>query len=236
MDRSAAARRMGRFLAVTTVFVLLGCGQAGSGPPDDPAISPVPSSVTADAGGPYAQLVENRIVAFDASGTVDPDGQIDRYEWNFGDGQTGVGEQIEHTYQEEPGEYTVTLTVRDRNLLVLDSDTTRARIRLRPIAAFEVLDSTKLVVGRSVEFDASGSQVGDGLGFLNWYRWDFDFDSVEGFKPDRNTTTPHTSRVFIRPGDYTIALVVVDDDGFHSDIVTSEIQVQRTDGAIITIE
>lgn len=232
MDRSAAALCMGLFFAATTIFVLLGCPQAGSGPSDDSVVS----GVTADAGGPYAQLVENPVVVFDAGGTLDPDRVIERYEWSFGDLETGEGVQIEHTYPELAREYAVTLTVRDANGVALDSDTTRARIRLRPIAAFEVRDSTELVVGKPVEFDASGSRVGDGLGFLEWYRWDFDFDPAEDFTPDRNTSTPHTSRVFTRPGSYTIALVVVDDDGFHSDIVTYEILMQDTEGAIIIIE
>ena len=51
-------------------------------------------------------------LAFDASESADSDGQIERFEWDFGDGHTGEGEQVEHTYDEEKG-YTVKLTIED---------------------------------------------------------------------------------------------------------------------------
>ena len=40
---------------------------------------------------------------FDATDSVDSDGTVDGYEWDFGDGQTGTGATPEHTY-ESPGE------------------------------------------------------------------------------------------------------------------------------------
>ncbi|MFA5101965.1 MAG: PKD domain-containing protein [Candidatus Thermoplasmatota archaeon] len=54
----------------------------------------------------------NRSVVFDASGCYDPDGTITSYLWDFGDGTTGTGAVLAHTYT-APGEYTVTLTVTD---------------------------------------------------------------------------------------------------------------------------
>ncbi len=54
----------------------------------------------------------NHSMVFDASGSFDPDGSIQSYVWDFGDGLTGVGSIVVHTY-ESPGEYTVTLTVTD---------------------------------------------------------------------------------------------------------------------------
>ena len=51
-------------------------------------------------------------LAFDASESADSDGQIERFEWDFGDGKTGAGEQVEHTYDDEKG-YTVKLTIED---------------------------------------------------------------------------------------------------------------------------
>ncbi|MBS3813464.1 PKD domain-containing protein [Candidatus Bipolaricaulota bacterium] len=51
-------------------------------------------------------------VAFDASGSVDPDGSIDEYEWDFGDGDAGSGSTVNHTF-EGAGIYPVKLTVTD---------------------------------------------------------------------------------------------------------------------------
>jgi PKD repeat protein len=51
---------------------------------------------------------------FSAYAAEDPDGSIDRYEWDFGDGTTDTGIETQHAY-EDPGEYTVTLTCIDED-------------------------------------------------------------------------------------------------------------------------
>jgi PKD repeat protein len=51
-------------------------------------------------------------VQFDAGGSIDPDGGMVSYQWNFGDGESDIGEAVGHTFQ-ATGEYTVTLTVED---------------------------------------------------------------------------------------------------------------------------
>ncbi len=51
-------------------------------------------------------------VTFNASKSFDPDGEIVRYEWDFGDGSSGVGRVVNHTF-EKPGRYEVTLKVYD---------------------------------------------------------------------------------------------------------------------------
>lgn len=54
----------------------------------------------------------NHSIVFDASESFDPDGTIISYVWDFGDGITGAGAIVVHTYA-SAGEYTVTLTVTD---------------------------------------------------------------------------------------------------------------------------
>ena len=49
---------------------------------------------------------------FDASGSFDPDGTIVSYDWNFGDGNTGIGVTPSHTYAATSA-YVVNLTVTD---------------------------------------------------------------------------------------------------------------------------
>jgi hypothetical protein len=53
-----------------------------------------------------------RTVAFDGSGSADPDGPIGSYVWDFGDGTGGSGVKAEHVYA-KAGTYTAKLTVTD---------------------------------------------------------------------------------------------------------------------------
>jgi parallel beta-helix repeat protein len=62
-------------------------------------------------GGPYNGYVLEEI-KFNGSKSFDLDGSISRYTWNFGDGTTGNGSTIAHTYYSN-GTYIVTLTVTD---------------------------------------------------------------------------------------------------------------------------
>lgn len=53
-------------------------------------------------------------VQFDAGASYDPDGSIVTYDWDFGDGSTGSGAVVTHTYDPPTGGvFTVTLTVTD---------------------------------------------------------------------------------------------------------------------------
>ena len=54
----------------------------------------------------------NQEITFDASSSSDPDGEIVKYEWDFGDEKKGEGKIVKHSYSKE-GSYTVTLTVTD---------------------------------------------------------------------------------------------------------------------------
>lgn len=51
-------------------------------------------------------------VQFNAQDSYDPDGQIASWDWDFGDGETGIGIAPSHHYI-VPGSYTVQLTVED---------------------------------------------------------------------------------------------------------------------------
>jgi hypothetical protein len=53
-----------------------------------------------------------RTVSFDGSGSSDPDGPVGAHTWDFGDGTTGSGAKVDHTYA-QPGTYTAKLTVTD---------------------------------------------------------------------------------------------------------------------------
>jgi chitinase len=73
---------------------------------------PANNNPIANADGPYTNYTNNTIL-FNGSASYDPDKEDTiSYNWDFGDGNTGSGETIEHTYTTS-GNYTVTLTVTD---------------------------------------------------------------------------------------------------------------------------
>jgi hypothetical protein len=75
----------------------------------------------ADAGGPYYGE-PNVPIAFDGSGSSDPDGDPISLGWAFGDGFAGYGTKTAHAYA-VPGVYSVTLYVHDRFAEARDSTT-----------------------------------------------------------------------------------------------------------------
>jgi parallel beta-helix repeat protein len=90
---------------------------AGNWATDTVSITVRPPQPPPDVINPIAKagadqlVVENQIVSFDGGGSSDNIGIVE-YDWNFGDGATGTGKTASHKYT-EPGNYTVTLTVRD---------------------------------------------------------------------------------------------------------------------------
>ena len=58
----------------------------------------------------YAQVGE--LVTFDGAASYDEDGDVERFEWDFGDGITATGQVVEHAY-DAPGTYYVELAVED---------------------------------------------------------------------------------------------------------------------------
>jgi PKD repeat protein len=173
----------------------------------------------ADAGGPYTGE-PGLPVAFDGSGSSDSgSGTIESYDWDFGDGSTGSGVTVDHTYASE-GIYNVTLTVTDNGGKV-DSDGTTATITgpIPPVA--DPNGPYNALVGEDILFDGAGSTDADGTVVA----WDWDFG-------DPNDPTPGTgvnpTHAYSEAGNYTVSLVVTDDDGLTSAAVTTTADI--TDG------
>ncbi len=77
------------------------------------------SLATAANEAPVARIVAHRAsatsgyaVVYDGSASSDADGQVVRYQWLFGDGTTGSGSPVTHTYA-QASSFTVTLLVGD---------------------------------------------------------------------------------------------------------------------------
>ncbi len=98
-------------------------------------------------------------VTFDGSVSSDPDGSVEAWAWEFGDGSTGTGEQASHTYA-TAGIYTVGLTVTDdQGATATTSQSIKVGGRPADIYGSAVYDSDPELFWRLNE--ASGSAVLD---------------------------------------------------------------------------
>jgi hypothetical protein len=75
----------------------------------------IPNTLPIAVAGADRSALVGRSVYFGGSGSIDPDGDIISYVWNFGDGSTKSGARVSHAYS-AAGTYTVTLTVKDDRL------------------------------------------------------------------------------------------------------------------------
>ncbi|WP_422381223.1 PKD domain-containing protein [Marinicellulosiphila megalodicopiae] len=107
------------------------------------------------------------LVAFDASGTKDLEGDALTYEWDFGDTQMGSSKTVDHTYA-SAGTYSVTLTVSDSNN---QDSITRVVVVEAPANSAPRALFTYSQTGNSFTFDASSSTDLDMDGLT--YNWSF---------------------------------------------------------------
>jgi len=109
-------------------------------------VSSINDKPVADA-GPNQSVLVNQSVTFDGSGSYDPDGDDDifSFEWNFGDGATGIGKQASHTYT-KVGIYNVTLTVTDNGHLT-DTDTITVTVTEQSTSSTMHVKDITIVVG-----------------------------------------------------------------------------------------
>ncbi len=130
--------------------------------PLDPPVAGYPVAVP---GGPYTGNV-NVPINFDGSGSYDSDGgNLVSYEWDFGDGSTGSGMTIQHTYT-VAGTYPVSLTVVDAEGLSNTNSTiatiSGAAVLDLDIAALKVTSSVRL--NKSVTIQLQVNNPGPILG------------------------------------------------------------------------
>jgi DNA/RNA endonuclease G (NUC1) len=67
--------------------------------------------------GPAGAIAEGDAATFDASGSLDPNGTVANYAWDFGDGSVGSGSSVTHTFVQD-GTFQVRLTTTDNDGLV----------------------------------------------------------------------------------------------------------------------
>ena len=157
---------------------------------------------TADISGPSLGHVW-AVIAFDGSGSYDPDGDTLTYTWNFGDSTPpATGETATHIFSAE-GTYHVSLSVDDGHggLGTASTDITIGPANEPPVVEFT--GNTFGNVGDVFTFDGSSSNDPDGS--IVSYEWDFNDGAT--------TTGAIVTHVFNTPGHYTVTLKATDDDG-----------------------
>jgi len=171
----------------------------------------------ADTGGPYTASM-GQVIVFNASGSYDPDGDIDFYRWNFGDGTSEILDiSPTHSYS-NPGTYEVVLTVIDNNG-TSDTATTTVTITVpdditnqMPVANAGGPYSGN--IGGIINFN--GSYSSDPDGDITNYTWDFG-DGANGAGQYANHT-------YSKSGTYAVRLTVTDSKGANdSDTINVEI-------------
>jgi len=183
-----------------------------------PGTPPVASFVASPTAG-RAPLAVN----FDASASSDPDGTIASYSWSFGDGTSGTGKIVSHTYTRE-GTFTATLTVKDNGGLEAKTSQEIKISSTNVIASFTT-STRKGEAPLSVTFDASGSKPSDANGKITSYAWDFgDGTGDSGIK---------VSHTFARTGRFIASLKVTDDKS-KTDSTSAEISVYSKPKALFS--
>ncbi len=113
----------------------------------------------------FTSAVTARTASFDASGSSDSDGSVASYAWDFGDGATGTGKTVNHSYS-AVGNYTVTLTVTDDQGATGTSTSTVVVANQPPLASFTTSASF-------LDLSVDGSASSDPDGTVTTYAWDF---------------------------------------------------------------
>jgi len=166
----------------------------------------------ADAGEDQRAAAEEPVI-FDASASSDPDGKLEAFTWDFGDGTVSEGKTATHSY-ERPGQYHVTLTVRDNSGSTTDTahDEMLVIVNYPPVAH---AGDDRWMTESKVHFDGTASDDEDGE--IIAYLWDFG-DGKTG-------TGPSPVHVYQNPGTYAVRLTVRDDSGTSSDQTSDEMTV-----------
>ena len=115
-------------------------------------------------------------VTFDASKSEGRNGEINNYEWNFGDGTTAAGAVAEHTYSSE-GNYTVTITITTTTTSDCSNAIYRKSINVNSPPTAIAGDDVLVGAGESFVLDGSASSDKDGK--ITRYTWDLGDGTVK---------------------------------------------------------
>jgi gliding motility-associated-like protein len=135
--------------------------------------------------------------------SVSGSGGISTYDWVFGDGQKGAGKLINHAYN-IPGEFSVSLTVKDLNQCV---ETITKKVRYFPAPGILIVKPSQAIACAPVNliFDNLSKPIDD------TYKVSWDFG-------DGNKSTKiNPSHTYTKEGQYSVSLSVISPIGCKID-------------------
>jgi PKD repeat protein len=184
-------------LGLAVVLAAVSCAPVGPNTPPLATFSVQPE-------GGYAPLH----IQLDAAESLDPDGSIRAYTWDFGDGTPDAsGVQCVHDYEDEgidEGDFVLTLSVRDDR--GTESTTSRHVTVLNPAPVAVVGASAWYGTSPlAIAFDAGASY--DSSGEIVAWAWDFGDGELATGENVSHTFTAASARAF------TVTLTLTDDDG-----------------------
>lgn len=154
--------------------------------------------------GPYTSN-EGAAVAMSAAGSLDPNGTVTSYAWDFGDGSTGSGASVSHTYAQDSS-YSVTLVVTDNDGLVDSVATTATVSNVAPVVG--AFAGATLLPGET--YTALGSFTDPGSD-----SWSATANYGDGSVPSATSLVGKTfslSHTYAAAGTFTVTVTVEDDD------------------------
>jgi len=146
---------------------------------------------------------------------------INKWEWNFGDGQTSTattGATVTHLYT-TPGTYNASLKITDDQSCSSNTNTTAKVVQINgPKAAFSVSPSTDVFLNTPVYFSNTTNITGTKGNTT--YKWDFNFNNQTSDISGSPTFT------YTKPGTYTVKLTTTDPDTKCSSTSSATINVK----------
>lgn len=186
---------MKRARVLLSALPLLGLACANE---DVTAVENKPPEASILGGGSHAAGV---VVAFDGSASLDKDGSIVSFAWDFGDGGSAEGASVEHIYN-AGGAFDVVLTVTDDDGAT-DTATVAVTVTDNAAPVAVITAPAEGALGESLRFDGAGSSDADGS--VVAYTWDFG-DGTTG-------TGPLFDKAYEESGVFVARLTVTDDQG-----------------------
>lgn len=185
-------------ILVGGLFIFLnGCGKSNKKPVPKFSLSPNQGQAPLE-------------VSLDASASKDKDGEITTHKWTFGDGSSGEGKTITHTYK-DAGKYEVTLTITD-NKNGEKSLIKTVTVENAPPTAKIVAEPSKGPAPLKVSFDLA--QSNDPNGTIDSYVLKFG----DGEQKTGSDILSKVTHKYSQLGTYEVKLSVTDDDGSTSTI------------------